>query len=60
MTQAFGVERLMFGSDWPVCLSAAKYSEVIGVVEEFFSNYSEEEREMIFGKNAVNFYNLKM
>ncbi|MEG9326940.1 amidohydrolase family protein [Salinimicrobium catena] len=52
---AFGTDRLMFGSDWPVCLSAASYKEVIQVVQEFFS---EEEREKIFGQNAARFYNL--
>lgn len=56
---AFGVDRLMFGSDWPVCLSAAKYEEVIQVVEDFFKSYSKENKAKIFGRNAVDFYNLK-
>jgi L-fuconolactonase len=59
VTDAFGVDRLIFGSDWPVCLSAANYSEVIEIMEEFFSSYSKEDREKIFGKNAAEFYNLK-
>ncbi len=59
VTEAFGVDRLMFGSDWPVCLSAANYKEVVGVVEKFFSGYSKEDKEKIFGKNASEFYNLK-
>ncbi|MDX1602408.1 MAG: amidohydrolase family protein [Salinimicrobium sediminis] len=57
--EAFGADRLIFGSDWPVCLSAASYKEVIAIVEEFFRSVSKEEKEKIFGKNAVNFYNLK-
>ena len=60
VTAAFRADRLMFGSDWPVCLSVASYKEVIGIVEDFFSSYSEEDREKIFGKNATDFYNLKL
>lgn len=60
VVEAFGVDRLMFGSDWPVSLAAASYEEVVGVVEEFFSSYSKEERAKIFGENAAEFYNLKL
>lgn len=60
VTEAFGVDRLMFGSDWPVCLSAAGYKEVIESVEKFFSSYSREDKEKIFGGNAADFYNLKL
>ena len=60
VAEAFGVDRLMFGSDWPVCLSAAKYSEVVGVVEEYFSSASKDDKEKIFGRNAADFYNLKL
>lgn len=58
LTGVFGVDRLMFGSDWPVCLSAASYSDAVGIVEKFFSSYSKEDKEKIFGKNASEFYNL--
>ncbi|HER40600.1 MAG TPA: amidohydrolase [Salinimicrobium catena] len=58
VTAAFGSDRLMFGSDWPVCLSAATYEEVLEVVEEFYRDFSGEEKEMIFGGNATRFYNL--
>ena len=60
VTEVFGIDRLMFGSDWPVCLSAAKYSEVIEIVEKFFSCASKEDKEKIFGRNASDFYNLKL
>ena len=59
VVSAFGVDRVMFGSDWPVCLSAATYNEVLGVVEDFFKNYTTAEKEKIFGRNAAEFYNLK-
>ena len=60
VVEAFGVERLIFGSDWPVCLAAGSYSNVVEVVEEFFTSYSEEDKAKIFGKNAADFYNLKL
>lgn len=59
ITEAFGPDRMMFGSDWPVCLSAASYYEVLEVVKNFFRNFSEEEKEKIFGGNAARFYKLK-
>ncbi len=59
VTMAFGVDRLMFGSDWPVCISAASYQEVLQLIEEFYRNFSEGEKKKIFGVNAARFYNLK-
>jgi L-fuconolactonase len=56
--EAFGSDRLMFGSDWPVCLVAAEYEQVIGVVEKFISKLSEAEQTGIMGENAVKFYKL--
>lgn len=57
--EAFGAERLMVGSDWPVCLLAAdRYATVIGIVEQFASQWTEEEQAAVFGGNAENFYNL--
>jgi len=56
--EAFGPDRLMFGSDWPVCLVAAEYERVIGIVEQFISKLSPDEQEKIMGLNAVNFYKL--
>lgn len=58
--EAFGVERLMFGSDWPVCLSAATYPEVLDIVQNFTDQLSEDERGKIYGENANEFYNLKL
>lgn len=54
----FGPDRLMAGSDWPVCTLAAGYSEVIDVVEEFLEEQSSEVNKKVFGETAVNFYNL--
>jgi len=54
----FGADRLMVGSDWPVCLLAAEYEEVIGIVEDFLDGLSREEYDDIMGKTAVQFYQL--
>jgi L-fuconolactonase len=54
----FGARRLMFGSDWPVCLLAASYSQVLESFQSLTSGLSEEERTLIFGENAREFYRL--
>ena len=55
---AFGYDRLLFGSDWPVCLLAGLYNQVINLIDEYMKNASDENKEKIFGKNAVSFYNI--
>ena len=54
----FGIDRVMFGSDWPVCLVAASYSEVCDILDKntFFLNL--EEKEKLWGLNCLNFYQL--
>jgi len=54
----FGADRLMFGTDWPVCKLAGEYDEVCGLVEEYLSKLSLREQEMVWGKNAETFYKL--
>lgn len=56
--EAFGVERLMYGSDWPVCLLAASYQQVLGLIEGYTSRLSMHEQSMFWGGNAIKFYNL--
>ena len=55
---AFSIERVMYGSDWPVCLLAASYEETLSIVQEYFSSLSKTEQDMFFGRTAVEFYNL--
>lgn len=55
---AFGSERLMFGSDWPVCLLAAQYSEVYSLVKRGLAGLSSSEQAAIFGGNAMRIYGL--
>ena len=56
---AFGSDRVMFGSDWPVCLVAGGYAEVKQLVTDFISKLSLIEQTKIMGTNAMQFYNLK-
>lgn len=56
--EAFSPSRLLFGSDWPVCLLAADYARVIQITEDYFSKLSPSERDLIYHKNARRFYGL--
>jgi L-fuconolactonase len=56
--EACGEDRVMFGSDWPVCLLAASYEEVHGLAADFFNQFSVEARNKFFGGNATKFYRL--
>jgi len=58
IVESFGINRIMFGSDWPVCLVAGSYEKVAGIVSSYFSSFSEAEQELFFGGNAIKFYNL--
>ena len=55
---AFGTKRLMFGSDWPVCLLACPYKRWVEVVEHFLSQLSADEQARIMGQNAAEVYRL--
>jgi len=57
--EAFGPDRLMFGSDWPVCLLAGTYRQVKEVVEHYVRELTVQQREAIFGLNAARFYGLQ-
>ena len=56
--ECFGPERVMFGSDWPVCLVAADYKQVCDIVEEHTVFLSAAEKAKLWGLNAQQFYNL--
>lgn len=55
---AFGENRILFGSDWPVCLLAASYQEVYQLITDYTANFSLEQRDKLFGANAERFYNI--
>jgi len=54
--ESFGVDRLMFGSDHPVCLLAASYDRVLESFQEILKDLSHADREKIFSVNAARFY----
>jgi L-fuconolactonase len=54
----FGTDRVMFGTDWPVCLVGASYGEVCDILRENTLNLSASENEKLWGKNCADFYNL--
>jgi len=56
---SFGPERLMIGSDWPVCTLAASYRKTMKIVTDYIARESHSGRELILGKNAATVYNLK-
>lgn len=56
---AFGPKRLMFGSDWPVCLLAANYQQVVEIIEDYAQDFAADIKDRIFGGNAAEFYQLK-
>lgn len=56
----FGPERLMFGSDWPVCLVASSYQRWLKCLEAYFSHFSRDEQDRIFWRNAQSFYQLNL
>jgi len=58
VVEAFGTARILYGSDWPVCLVAATYGQVLQVVKDYFADFSADEQAAFFGGNAINFYKL--
>lgn len=58
VTEAFGTQRLMFGSDWPVSLLGGSYGQVLGIVQRFFQDFSQVEQAAIFCENGKNFYSV--
>lgn len=57
--EAFGPDRVMFGSDWPVCLLAASYAQVKQIIDDFLRDCTPAQKENIVGGNAIRFYGLK-
>lgn len=56
--ELFGAERVMFGSDWPVCLLASSYQRWVEVLERATDHLNHTEKQAIFGGNAASFYGL--
>lgn len=58
--ESFGTNRILFGSDWPVMLLAGMYVQWKSLLEKYMENIDDEEKEKIFGSNAVEVYKLEM
>ena len=56
--QNFGSDRIMFGSDWPVCLLAADYDKVFDLIFNYIELNSKNTTRKVFGENAIKIYNL--
>ena len=56
--ELFGARRLMFGSDWPICLLAASYRQVLESFRSLLAGLSDADRERVFARNATDFYRL--
>jgi L-fuconolactonase len=59
VVEAFGADRLMAGSDWPVCLVATSYALWWQVLRDYFADFSDDERAEIFGATAARIYKLR-
>ena len=57
--EAFGPERLMVGSDWPVCMLSAEYGEAIGLVKEYIARLSAAEQAAILGGTCARVYGVR-
>ena len=60
MLDAFGPDRLMFGSDWPVCRLAAYYREVLDTARSLTSGLGPAEHREVFAGTAVRVYGLRI
>jgi L-fuconolactonase len=58
IVEMFDTDRIMYGSDWPVCTLAATYEDMFAIVKKYFSTFSASEQQKFFGDNAVKFYDL--
>lgn len=57
---SFGSERLMIGSDWPVCTLAGSYGRIMEVVQDYLNRYPETVRDAVLGGNAEKFWDLRI
>ncbi len=57
---AFGPERVMIGSDWPVCTLSGDYAATMKIVTDYVQKFPAAVREQVLGRNCARFYNLKL
>ncbi|MFN8357838.1 MAG: amidohydrolase family protein [Spirosomataceae bacterium] len=56
--EAFGTNRVLFGSDWPVCLLATQYQQWIDFLTTYLAHFTKDEKDQFWGENAIGFYGL--
>jgi len=60
VVECFGIDRVFYGSDYPVCLLSGSYQDQINIVQNYFNHYSLTEKNKIFGENASVFYHINI
>lgn len=60
IVKSFGTDRLMYGSDFPVCTLAATYEAQLNLIKAYFSTFTNAEKSQIMGENATKFYGLNI
>lgn len=58
VTESFGTNRIMIGSDWPVCTLSGNYSATMNIVIDYSMQFSNETRDAILGENCLHFYKI--
>ena len=58
VVEMFGIDRILYGSDWPVCILSASYEDMYGIATGYLSKFTQSEQEKVFGGNAARFYKL--
>ncbi|WP_432713676.1 amidohydrolase family protein [Pedobacter sp.] len=58
--ESFASNRVIYGSDWPVCRLAATFGQVVNILDSYTATFSKHERDLFWGGNAVDFYNIKV
>lgn len=57
--ESFGINRVMIGSDWPVCKVAGNYSNVLSIVIDYIESRHKDALPKVLGANCLDFYNVK-
>lgn len=60
VVNAFGTDRVLFGSDWPVCLLGGNYGQILQIITDYLENFSDTECNKIMGLNAARLYKLSI
>ena len=58
--EAFGTDKIMYGSDWPVCLLASDFKDTLDILNYYTSSFSENEKNKVMSLNAIKAYNLSI